>query len=87
MYASPEYLAKRGQPRSVDEFQQHDCTLTEQQRQDGIWIFRNRSQHRFTEVIGKVAVVSRSLMLMLRPTQQQTSPRRPAKPSLRAPDL
>jgi DNA-binding transcriptional LysR family regulator len=56
VYASPEYLAKRGSPRSVDEFQQHDCILTEQQRQDGVWTFRNRSQHRFTEVVGKVVV-------------------------------
>lgn len=56
VYASPEYLAKRGCPLSVDEFQQHDCILTEQQRQDGVWTFRNRSQHRFTEVIGKVVV-------------------------------
>lgn len=56
VYASPEYLALRGAPRSVDEFQQHDCILTEQQRQDGVWTFRNRSQHRFTEVVGKVVV-------------------------------
>ena len=56
VYASPEYLARRGAPRSVDEFQQHDCILTEQQRQDGVWTFRNRSQHRFTEVVGKVVV-------------------------------
>lgn len=56
VYASPEYLARRGAPRAVDDFQQHDCIVTEQQRQDGVWTFRNRSQHRFTEVIGKVVV-------------------------------
>lgn len=56
VYASPEYLAKRGVPRTVDDFQQHDCIVTEQQRADGVWTFRNRSQHRFTEVVGKVVV-------------------------------
>lgn len=56
VYASPDYLNRRGHPLSVDEFQQHDCILTEQQRQDGVWTFRNRSQHRFTEVTGKVVV-------------------------------
>jgi len=56
VYASPEYMARRGAPRSVDEFQTHDCIVTEQQRQDGVWTFRNRSQHRFTEVTGKVVV-------------------------------
>ena len=35
---------------------QHDCILTGQQRQDGVWTFRNRSQHRYTEVVGKVLV-------------------------------
>ena len=56
VYASPEYLARRGAPRSVDEFLQHDCIITEQQRQDGVWAFRNRSRHRFTEVAAKVVV-------------------------------
>lgn len=56
VYASPQYIARWGIPRSVDEFQHHDCILTEQQRQDGVWTFRNRSQHRFTEVVGKVVV-------------------------------
>ena len=56
VYASPEYLSRHGLPRSVDDFKQHDCIVTEQQRQDGVWTFRNRSQHRYTEVIGKVVV-------------------------------
>jgi DNA-binding transcriptional LysR family regulator len=56
VYASPDYLAKRGMPQSVDDFQRHDCIVTEQQRQDGVWTFRNRAQHRFTEVVGKVVV-------------------------------
>ncbi len=56
VYASPDYLAQRGHPLSVDEFLEHDCILTEQQRQDGVWTFRSRSQHRFTEVAGKVVV-------------------------------
>jgi DNA-binding transcriptional LysR family regulator len=56
VYASPEYLARHATPRSVDDFVHHDCIVTEQQRHDGVWTFRNRSQHRFTEVLGKVVV-------------------------------
>jgi DNA-binding transcriptional LysR family regulator len=56
VYASPEYLARRGTPRSVDDFGRHDCIVTEQQRQDGVWTFRNQTRHRFTEVAAKVVV-------------------------------
>lgn len=56
VYASPAYLERRGMPYSVDDFAKHDCIITEQQRQDGVWTFRNKSKHRFIEVTGKVIV-------------------------------
>jgi len=56
VYASPEYLAKHGMPRTVEDFGKHDCIITDQQRQDGVWTFRNQSRHRFIEVSGKVTV-------------------------------
>lgn len=56
VYASPAYLWRHGTPRAVEEFAQHDCITTEQQRQDGVWTFRNQSRHRFIEVAGKVMV-------------------------------
>ena len=56
VYASPDYLAKHGTPRTVEDFGKHDCIITDQQRQDGVWTFRNQSKHRFIEVSGKVTV-------------------------------
>jgi DNA-binding transcriptional LysR family regulator len=56
VYASPEYLALHGTPRTVEDFGKHDCIVTDQQRQDGVWTFRNQTKHRFIEVNGKVTV-------------------------------
>jgi DNA-binding transcriptional LysR family regulator len=56
VYASPAYLERRGMPRSVEDFAKHDCVITDQQRQDGVWTFRNQARHRFIEVNGKVMV-------------------------------
>lgn len=56
VYASPEYLERRGVPRSVDELHRHDCIITTQQRADGIWTLRNQATHRFAQVEGKVVV-------------------------------
>lgn len=56
VYASPMYLERKGTPNSVDDFSSHDCIITDQQRQDGVWTFRNKSKHRFIEVAGKVIV-------------------------------
>jgi len=56
VYASPEYLAQHGTPRTVEDFSKHACIVTDQQRQDGVWTFRNQTKHRFIEVSGKVTV-------------------------------
>jgi DNA-binding transcriptional LysR family regulator len=56
VYASPDYLERRGMPRAVEDFGKHDCIVTDQQRQDGVWTFRNQARHRFIEVSGKVMV-------------------------------
>lgn len=56
VYAAPSYLERRGIPYSVDDFAKHDCVINEQQRQDGVWTFRNQNKHRFIEVTGKVIV-------------------------------
>ncbi len=56
VYASPDYLAKNGMPRTVEDFARHNCIITDQQRQDGVWTFRNQTKHRFIEVSGKVTV-------------------------------
>ncbi|HVK94777.1 MAG TPA: LysR family transcriptional regulator, partial [Noviherbaspirillum sp.] len=59
VYASPSYLARHGMPASVEEFSEHDCIVTDQQRQDGVWNFvnkNNQSKHRLISVSGKVVV-------------------------------
>lgn len=56
VYASPEYLMQHGTPRTVEDFSKHACIVTDQQRQDGVWTFRNQTKHRFIEVSGKVTV-------------------------------
>jgi DNA-binding transcriptional LysR family regulator len=39
IYASPEYVARAGIPRSIADLARHDCIVTEQQREEGIWTF------------------------------------------------
>lgn len=56
VYVSPEYLRRRGTPRAVEDFALHDCVTTDQQRQNGVWTFRNQIKHQFIEVQGKVVV-------------------------------
>lgn len=58
VYGSPEYLARRGFPRTVDDFPKHRCITTDQQRQDGVWVFRNHEKQRFVEVEGNIVVNS-----------------------------
>lgn len=56
VYASPEYLGRRGVPLSVDDLHRHDCIITAQQRMEGIWTLRNQATHRFANIDGKVVV-------------------------------
>ena len=67
IYASPAYLAAHGTPRVTEDFQKHDCIVTQQQRLDGVWVLSSPSRHRLVEVAGKVTVnnigVARELVL------------------------
>lgn len=59
VYANPAYLAARGAPESIEDFQKHDCIVTDQQRQDGVWNMINRGnneRHRLVAVEGKIVV-------------------------------
>jgi DNA-binding transcriptional LysR family regulator len=59
VYASPIYLARKGMPHDIGDFAEHDCIVTEQQRQDGTWHFvqtGDNSTHRPITVEGKVVV-------------------------------
>jgi DNA-binding transcriptional LysR family regulator len=56
VYGSPEYLTRHGLPRTVDDFSKHNCIVTEQQRQEGVWTLRSAAGTRVVEVAGKVTV-------------------------------
>lgn len=59
VYASSTYIARKGMPTSVGSLPEHDCIVTDQQRQDGVWNFVhivNKTKHRLTSVEGKVVV-------------------------------
>lgn len=43
-YASPEYLAKHGRPKHIDELQDHRCLLYMDTPHKDYWIFRNGSE-------------------------------------------
>lgn len=61
VYASPEYLKRKGVPTSIDEVAAHDCILTELQRREGVWSFRKRSRDQTVEIGGKFVVNSTAL--------------------------
>jgi DNA-binding transcriptional LysR family regulator len=62
IYASPDYLEKQGTPLTVEDLRRHHCVLTEQQRREGVWTFRNASRRRRVEVSGQAVVNSISLV-------------------------
>jgi DNA-binding transcriptional LysR family regulator len=67
VYASPDYLKRKGVPRSIEDFRRFDCIVTELQRQESVWSLRNQSRARVIEVAGKVTVnsvgIARELMI------------------------
>jgi LysR family transcriptional regulator, regulator for bpeEF and oprC len=56
VYASPDYLARRGVPKRIEDFAQYDCIVTEHQRSEGAWTFRSASGAKIIDVAGRVTV-------------------------------
>ncbi len=56
VYASPDYLARHGAPKRVEDFVRYECIVTEHQRTEGAWTFRNASGAKIIDVTGKVTV-------------------------------
>jgi DNA-binding transcriptional LysR family regulator len=56
IYASPGYLEKQGLPLTLEDLRRHHCVVTEQQRSEGNWTFRNASRRRHVEVSGHAIV-------------------------------
>lgn len=54
--ASPEYLARRGQPRSLAELANHDClVIKERDHPFGVWKLRNGSGEETVKVTGPLS--------------------------------
>jgi DNA-binding transcriptional LysR family regulator len=56
VYASPDYLARRGAPKRIEDFVHYDCIVTQHQRTEGAWTFRRPSGAKIIDVTGKVTV-------------------------------
>lgn len=54
IYASPEYLARRGTPRSREECKAHEWIVTDVQVRDGVWLFRKGSKRRAISIVSKI---------------------------------
>jgi len=56
IYASPDYIALHGMPRSLDEIRAHDCVITDIQRREGVWLFRGQNRRRSVGATGRIRV-------------------------------
>jgi DNA-binding transcriptional LysR family regulator len=58
IYASPEYLRRRGMPQSFEEVMRSECVVTDIQLQEGVWQFRNAGRRRDLKVHARIRVNS-----------------------------
>lgn len=55
IYASPAFLERHGTPRDLNDFAQFDCIVTQTQRAEGVWTFRDARGERI-DIAGRVTV-------------------------------
>ncbi|WP_394841930.1 LysR family transcriptional regulator [Pendulispora brunnea] len=56
LFASPDYLARRGRPRTVRDLEQHDCILVGERAQRTRWPIRQRRRTVRIRVRGRIRV-------------------------------
>ena len=56
IFASPDYIARAGMPRTISDLRKHDCILTEHQREEGVWSFQRGSRASTDEIEPRVIV-------------------------------
>lgn len=61
VYASPEYLTRRGTPQLIEECETHDWIVTDVEERDGVWLFQKRRKGRATGGGRKIVVNSARL--------------------------
>ncbi|HYD69003.1 LysR family transcriptional regulator [Azospirillum sp.] len=56
VYAAPDYLARCGAPKTLEDLQRHDCIMTEHQRDEGVWKFLGDKDNRVVEIEPRIIV-------------------------------
>jgi DNA-binding transcriptional LysR family regulator len=56
LYASPDYIKRRGEPREIEDIAHHDCVVIETQQRQGIWSFQGPSKRRSIDVSNRATV-------------------------------
>jgi DNA-binding transcriptional LysR family regulator len=74
LVASPAYLARRGEPRHIDDLQQHDCLVNMTKTPNGVWLFddangsssvraRGRVRANFGEALLRAAILGHGISM------------------------
>lgn len=67
IYASPDYLALRGTPGSIEDCRAHDWIVTDVQERDGVWLLRRNAKGRAVgdarKIIANSARLARELAI------------------------
>ncbi len=56
IYASPDYLKRKGSIHSIEDLQHHDCIVTEHQRDEGVWNFLSSAADKVIDIEARVVV-------------------------------
>lgn len=56
IYASPDYLKRKGSVHSIEDLQNHDCIVTEHQRDEGVWNFLSSASGKVVDIEARVVV-------------------------------
>ncbi len=56
IYASPDYLKRKGDVDSIEDLQNHDCIVTEHQRDEGVWNFLSSEAGKVVDIEARVVV-------------------------------
>lgn len=61
LYASPDYVARHGTPRSIADCSCHDWILTDVQQREGLWLFQANGERQAVRVAHRALVDSARL--------------------------
>jgi DNA-binding transcriptional LysR family regulator len=56
IYASPEYLKRKGSITRIEDVQNHDCIVTDHQRDEGVWNFLSSTAEKVIDIDARVVV-------------------------------